>query len=75
MTRIAREAPELERTAAAVALGLPVAESWWHRDLEVVDGPAVWHDLTGARLVAAPPVYDPGGPVLLVTEVDDAEDI
>lgn len=71
--RLVCPVPQKERTAVAVALGLRVAETWWHRDLELSDrlmGPV---DLPGARLVAAPPVYDPGGPVLLVTEFRDAD--
>lgn len=42
------------------------------RDLEESLGAAT-ADLSGeCRLVPAPPVYDPGGPVLLVTRVLDA---
>jgi hypothetical protein len=70
--RLVCPVPDRERTAVAVALGLRVAESWWHRDLEVSDGLAGPVDLLDARLVTAPPVYDPGGPVLLVTEFRDA---
>jgi hypothetical protein len=71
--RLVCPAPEKERTALAVALGLRIAEIWWHRDLEPAHDPAVDLDLSGGRLVVAPPVYDPGGPVLLATEVRDAE--
>lgn len=69
---------ETDRMAAGQAMGLAPVEQWWHRDLE---GPsresaAAKHNLRvnveGAegRLVPAPPVYDPGGPVLLVNAVD-----
>ena len=66
---------EPARTAAARSLGLDVAETWWHRDLPdatPVSGAAAEIDVPGAtgRLVPAPPVYDPGGPVLLVTRVE-----
>jgi len=69
--------PESARRRAARDLGMELAESWWHRDLVAAPatpaGEAVL-DLPGAagRLVAAPPVYDPGGPVLLVSAVDDS---
>jgi hypothetical protein len=68
--------PEQARADAARALGLTVAESWWHRDLA---GPPSAPGARAAepgtelgedcRLVPAPPVYDPGGPVLLVSTV------
>ena len=70
---------ERERTAAARAAGLEPAEEWWLRDLAGPAGgstPGAAPEVTvpGAegRLVPAPPVYDPGGPVLLVTRVDSA---
>ena len=59
--------PEPERAALAVRLGLTCREAWWHRDLpEPVGSPAT--ATAPVRLVPAPPVYAPGGPVLLVTE-------
>jgi hypothetical protein len=70
--------PEPARTLTAVAAGMHLAESWWHRDLPTtpstatatVDDPII--NVTGAsgRLVEAPPVYAPGGSVLLVLRVD-----
>ncbi len=55
-----------------------VAETWWHLDLqEEARQPesALTVDVSGdgatGRLVDAPPVYDPGGPVLLVTHTED----
>lgn len=65
---------DAERRAAVEAVGLRPAETWWHRDLPLVqvrgDGGNVQLRTDGAtgRLVPAPPVYDPGGSVLLVTE-------
>jgi hypothetical protein len=74
--------PEEPRADAARAVGLTVAESWWHRDLDArpaspsaQSAPAAAPAAElgeGCRLVPAPPVYDPGGPVLLVTRVPDA---
>lgn len=69
---------EPERYAAAEAVGLRPVESWWHRDLPLVqvrgEGERVELSTAGARgrLVPAPPVFDPGGPVLLVMEVENA---
>lgn len=68
---------EPSRMDAARAVGLRPVEYWWHRDLDPVrraavrDDPEVLVDGAAGRLVDAPPVYDPGGPVLLVSEVDD----
>ncbi|CAN5430856.1 hypothetical protein BH11ACT8_BH11ACT8_04920 [soil metagenome] len=67
---------EHERHAAAEAVGLRAVEHWWHRDLPTLlaaspasgAGPALAVAGAVGRLVPAPPVYDPGGPVLLVTE-------
>jgi hypothetical protein len=70
--------PELLRASAATAVGLSVAESWWHRDLMQVSSDLPHEVELGVRvdgavgcLVAAPPVYAPGGPVLLVTSLTD----
>jgi hypothetical protein len=74
--RLVCPVPEPGRTALAVELGLRCAETWWHRDLS--EPPAHSRDegplqVRGAQgsLVAAPPVYAPGGLVLLVTEFHD----
>lgn len=71
---------ERERMDAALDLGLEPAEVWWHRDLEpatglnvVAEDPAVKVDGAAGQLVPAPPVYDPGGPVLLVSSVESAD--
>ncbi len=67
---------ETERRAAAEAVGLRLAETWWHRDLPLVqvrgEGDRVELSTAGARgrLVPAPPVYDPGGSVLLVSQAE-----
>jgi hypothetical protein len=70
--------PEPARAALAASLGLRIEETWWHRDLEFVEaradiatGGAIETRGALGRLVPAPPVYAPGGPVLLVTEVAD----
>ena len=64
--------PERPRADAARAVGLTVAESWWHRDLDRQPSAAAAELGEDCRLVPAPPVYDPGGPVLLVSAVSDA---
>lgn len=74
--------PEPARTQTAVDLGMILVESWWHRDLatgemaittvESCIAPTITVDGASGRLVEAPPVYDSGGPVLLVFAVDSA---
>ena len=72
---------ETRRMEAAIRVGLTSVEHWWHRDLphrgpvverEGGDDPAVILEGAVGRLVPAPPIYSPGGPVLLVTEVESA---
>lgn len=69
---------EPERRETAQSLGLRAVETWWHRDLPLVqvrgEGERVELSTVGARgrLVPAPPVYNPGGPVLLVADVETA---
>lgn len=74
---------ETRRMKAAIRLGLAAVEHWWHRDLpgggqaieqaieqEGGKDPTVIVEGAAGRLVPAPPVYSPGGPVLLMTEVE-----
>lgn len=71
--------PEPARTQTALTLGMSIVESWWHRDLapdglaETREDSSLRVDGALGRLVPAPPVYAPGGPVLLVFNVDSAE--
>ena len=74
--------PEEPRTSTASAVGLAKVESWWHRDLEpgadrLPEGgdPVLIVDEAQGRLVPAPPVYAPGGPVLLVTQVTSPDSL
>ena len=72
--RLVAPAYERERTAQAVAAGLEVVESWWLLELASGGGePGVSADLTGADAVtvAAPPVYAPPGPMLVLSDVTD----
>jgi hypothetical protein len=77
--RLVCPVPERARTRAAVALGMTNAESWWHRDLvpnlhgAPRDDPSLSAAGASGRLVPAPPVYAPGGPILLVFDVDSVE--
>ncbi|MBB6625984.1 hypothetical protein H5V45_01505 [Nocardioides sp. KIGAM211] len=72
---------ETARMAAAEQVGLVPVELWWHRDLDRAEAAPAAEDVdlavrvpgAAGRLVAAPPVYDPGGPVLLVTEVESPD--
>lgn len=68
--------PEPARRQTAVDLGMVLVESWWHRDLATETSATVMNPdsvitVQGAsgRLVEAPPVYAPGGPVLLTFDV------
>ena len=69
---------EPERRTTALSLGWRPVETWWHRDLPLVqvrgEGERVELSTVGARgrLVPAPPIYAPGGPVLLVADVETA---
>ena len=64
---------EQERGAFAVRVGLTLAESWWLKELPGSQGgqPGLTVELPGASAVttAAPPVYAPPGPMLLLPEV------
>lgn len=71
---------EPERAAFAADRGLSLASSWWHLEVRrtgaaVADGEAsvAQPHLDGATtvLVSAPPVYDPGGPILFLRDVHD----
>lgn len=66
---------EPARTQLAVNAGLALAESWWLLELDSGGGEAGAHvELPGVRAVtvAAPPVYAPPGPMLLLPAVTDA---
>jgi hypothetical protein len=78
VVRFVAPVAEPERRTTAEALGLRPVETWWHHDLPLVqvrgEGERVELSTVGARgrLVPAPPIYSPGGPVLLVAEVETA---
>lgn len=65
--------PEVERRRFAEAQGLWLQTSWWQSTLDPArpareaDRPDV--EGATATLVPAPPIYDPGGPILFVTDV------
>jgi hypothetical protein len=70
---------EVERRRFAQSRGYALVTSWWHRDVAVAhrrttSRPEREPSVPGAaaRRVPAPPVYDPGGPVLFLAEVHDA---
>ena len=67
---------EEDKAEFALAVGLSLAESWWLLELPNVSGgdAGLQVELAGAEAitVAAPPVYDPGGPVLFLPAVSDA---
>jgi hypothetical protein len=68
-----RDAPKV---GMLESLGLTIGESWWVTEARGERAPdpsfgPVAHDGFTALVVPAPPVYDPGGPVLLTLAVDD----
>lgn len=66
--------PEPARLAFVRRQGFEVVESWWHHDTAgPLAAPHPDPDISGAhaRLVPAPPVYAPGGPILFLTRVAD----
>ena len=70
--------PEVERLSFVSARGFELVESWWHLDIEdgvsSADGAgAVVVVGAAARLVPAPPVYEPGGPILFLTDVQEPD--
>jgi hypothetical protein len=68
--------PEPERGRFGLAQGLRLQASWWQAEVEQtrepLDGAEPQVDDATAALVPAPAIYDPGGPILLVTDVRDA---
>lgn len=75
--------PERSRREFAERCGFEVGESWWHREVigYVVPSPSdAGSDVinlvgASARLVSAPPIYSPGGPILFLTDVRDPETV
>jgi hypothetical protein len=75
-TRWVCPVPEGSRREFIESQDFVLAESWWHRDVTgelstIAPDRAVSVDGASARLVSAPPVYSPGGPVLFLTDVRD----
>jgi hypothetical protein len=71
--------PERERLDFVGRSGFELVESWWHRDIEAEstsgnDGGVVRVVGAVARLVPAPPVYEPGGPILFLTDVQKPDE-
>lgn len=56
------------------SLGLEVAARWWVKELSPTNDPTTWGPVTlgdvDALIGPAPPVYDPGGPVCLLGDLD-----
>jgi hypothetical protein len=70
-----------DKCAMLSALSLGLAEQWWVRELEGIPagqfipaGPVTGSGFSGL-LGPAPPVYDPGGPVLLVSDLAASADV
>jgi hypothetical protein len=80
--RVVVPAAERARLEAVQEVGLARVETWWHRDLDGVEATASAEGDEGAEVAVdgargvlrpAPPVYDPGGHVLLVTELESTD--
>ena len=75
--RVVTAARDVPKVAMLRNAGMVVSERWWVRALDV-DPPGTVYEgtITGdgfaAVMSAAPPVYDPGGPVVLITAFRDA---
>lgn len=76
--RVVTAARDVPKVAMLVEAGMSVSERWWVKALDT-DPPGGAYEGTisgdgfSGILSAAPPVYDPGGPVVLVTAFSDAE--
>lgn len=57
--------------------GLRRVESWWHWNTPLAESAATRVEPSApggsARLVRAPPIYDPGGPILFLSDVEDGK--
>jgi hypothetical protein len=69
--------PETARQKFARSKGFRRVTSWWHWNGPVTKPAAANNEPSvpgaSASLVPAPPIYDPGGPILFLTEVQDSE--
>ncbi|MGB9280765.1 MAG: hypothetical protein WCB57_11895 [Pseudonocardiaceae bacterium] len=68
------------KVAMLVAAGLRLVQQWWVKPIEAVEEAGVAHGRVDGRgfsgiLGPAPPVYDPGGPVLLADRVSADADL
>ncbi|MGI9093268.1 MAG: hypothetical protein ACR2FF_07485 [Mycobacteriales bacterium] len=72
--RVVSAERDLGKNALLDSVGLSLAEQWWVKTVTPTDhferGGAVDGDGFSAHLGPAPPVYDPGGPVLLLRRID-----
>lgn len=68
--------PEPDRAGFAESAGLELTESWWHIEVPLSGQPGPGRDpqVPGATalVLPAPPVYDPGGPILFLPSITDA---
>ena len=75
--RVVTAARDVPKVAMLTNAGMVVSERWWVRTLDA-DPPGTVYEGTvsgdgfTAVLSAAPPVYNPGGPVVLITAFSDA---
>lgn len=78
--RVVTAKADRDKVAMLTVAGLTLAEQWWVKPLdptgasETAPGRVTGPGFSGL-LGPAPPVYDPGGPVLLVDRLDDDGDL
>ncbi|MDQ6938189.1 MAG: hypothetical protein M3140_10840 [Actinomycetota bacterium] len=80
VVRVVTAQADEPKVAMLVAAGLRLLEQWWVKPIEGVNQGGVAHgrvDRSGFSgiLAPAPPVYDPGGPVLLADRVSANTDL
>jgi hypothetical protein len=78
--RVVTARRDVAKVALLESVGLTVGESWSVREVETrAASPPAFGPVSAngveALVIPAPPVYDPGGPVLLVTALGSAEDV
>jgi hypothetical protein len=75
--RVVTARQDAPKRTMLIDLGLKVTARWWVKELEPARSPPAFGPInvsgTDALLVPAPPVYDPGGPVCLLGDLDAAQ--
>jgi hypothetical protein len=77
--RVVTAHADKDKCAMLAALSLKLAEQWWIREVQPARAVTPAGQVTGTGfsglLGPAPPVYDPGGPVLLLSDLAGDADL